>query len=161
MTPQERSKFVLAIGEEMKKRAPVLTDVWTARVGAPKGFAGYIINFASQLFEFYGKLGASGDFVETRDMLNGGKALVIREPVGVVAIITPWNAPMVLMSYGVAAALTAGCTIVAKPAPETPLEGQLLAECAEAVGLPPECSMLCRRAARSGTISSTGRKLTK
>jgi acyl-CoA reductase-like NAD-dependent aldehyde dehydrogenase len=62
---------------------------------------------------------------------------VIREPVGVVAIITPWNAPMVLMSYGVASALTAGCTIVAKPAPETPIEGQLLAECAEAVGLPP------------------------
>jgi aldehyde dehydrogenase (NAD+) len=137
MTPQERSKFVLAIGEEMKKRAPLLTDVWTAQVGAPTSFAGYIINFAPQLFEFYGKLGASADFAETRDMMNGGKALVIREPVGVVAIITPWNAPMVLMSYGVAAALTAGCTIVAKPAPETPIEGQLLAECAEAVGLPP------------------------
>ncbi len=137
MTPQERSKFVLAIGEEMKKRAPLLTDVWTAQVGAPKSFAGYIINFAPQLFEFYGKLGASAEFAETRDMMNGGKALVIREPVGVVAIITPWNAPMVLMSYGVAAALTAGCTIVAKPAPETPIEGQLLAECAEAVGLPP------------------------
>ena len=137
MTPQERSKFVLAIGEEMKKRAPLLTDVWTAQVGAPTSFAGYIINFAPQLFEFYGKLGASADFAETRDMMNGGKALVIREPVGVVGIITPWNAPMVLMSYGVAAALTAGCTIVAKPAPETPIEGQLLAECAEAVGLPP------------------------
>ena len=137
MTPQERSKFVLTIGEEMKKRAPLLTDVWTAQVGAPKSFAGYIINFAPQLFEFYGKLGASADFAETRDMMNGGKALVIREPVGVVAIITPWNAPMVLTSYGVAAALTAGCTIVAKAAPETPIEGQLLAECAEAVGLPP------------------------
>jgi aldehyde dehydrogenase (NAD+) len=137
MTSQERSKFVLAIGEEMKKRAPLLADVWTAQVGAPKSFAGFIINFAPQLFEFYGQLGARTDLTETRDMQNGGKALVIREPVGVVAIITPWNAPMVLMSYGVAAALTAGCTIVAKPAPETPIEGQLLAECAEAVGLPP------------------------
>jgi aldehyde dehydrogenase (NAD+) len=136
MSPQERSKFVLAIGEEMKKRAAVLTDTWTAQVGAPKSFAGFIIGFAPQLFEMYGKIGAKGDFVETRDMLNGGRALVIREPVGVVAIITPWNAPMVLTSYGVAAALTAGCTIVAKPAPETPIEGQLLAECAEAVGLP-------------------------
>ncbi len=137
MTPQERSKFVLAIGEEMKKRAPLLADVWTTQVGAPKSFAGYIINFAPQLFELYGGLGAKGNFTETRDMQNGGKALVIREPVGVVAIITPWNAPMVLTSYGVAAALTAGCTIVAKAAPETPIEGQLLAECAEAVGLPP------------------------
>lgn len=137
MTPQERSKYVLAIAEEMKKRLPVLADMWTAQVGAPKSFAGYIINFAPQLFEMYGKIGAKGDFVETRDLLNGGKALVIREPVGVVGIITPWNAPMVLMSYGVAAALMAGCTIVAKPAPETPIEGQLLAECAEAAGLPP------------------------
>jgi aldehyde dehydrogenase (NAD+) len=137
MTSQERSKFVLAIGEEMKKRVPLLADVWTAQVGAPKSFAGFIINFAPQLFEFYGQLGARTDLTETRDMQNGGKALVIREPIGVVAIITPWNAPMVLMSYGVAAALTAGCTIVAKPAPETPIEGQLLAECAEAVGLPP------------------------
>src|ERR1700683_5013679 len=111
MTPQERAKFVLAIGEEMKKRVPVLADVWTAQVGAPRGCAGYIINYAPQLFEMYGKIGAKGDFVETRDMLNGGKALVIREPVGVVAIITPWNAPMVLMSYGVAAALTAGCRV--------------------------------------------------
>ena len=103
----------------------------------PRVLPDNIINFAPQLFEFYGQLGAKGDFAETRDMQNGGKALVIREPVGVVAIITPWNAPMVLTSYGVAAALTAGCTIVAKPAPETPIEGQLLAECAEAVGLPP------------------------
>ena len=58
----------------MKKRAPLLTDVWTAQVGAPTSFAGYIINFAPQLFEFYGKLGASADFAETRDMMNGGKA---------------------------------------------------------------------------------------
>jgi delta 1-pyrroline-5-carboxylate dehydrogenase len=136
MTPQERSRFVLAIGEEMKKRVPVLSDIWTAQVGAPKSFAGFIINFAPQLFELYGGLGAKGNFTETREMMNGGKALVIREPVGVVAIITPWNALMVLTSFGVAAALTAGCTIVAKPAPETPIEGQLLAECAEAVGLP-------------------------
>ncbi len=137
MSPKERAKFVLVIGEEMKKRVPVLADVWTAQVGAPKSFAGFIINFAPQLFEFYGQLGAKSEFTETREMMNGGQALIIREPVGVVAIITPWNAPMVLMSYGVAAALTAGCTIVAKPAPETPIEGQLLAECAEAVGLPP------------------------
>jgi len=88
------------------------------------------------LFEFYGQLGAKGEPVETRDVI-GGKAQIIREPVGVVAIITPWNAPVPLTSYGVAAALLAGCTIVAKPAPETPLEAQIIAECAEAAGLPP------------------------
>ena len=86
------------------------------------------------LFEFCGQLGAKGEPVETRDVI-GGKTQIIREPVGVVAIITPWNAPVPLTSYGVAAALIAGCTIVAKPAPETPLEAQIIAECAEAVGL--------------------------
>src|SRR3984957_12142619 len=136
MATAERAKFVAAIGEEMKKRLPLFIDVWTAQVGAPQGFAGFVIQYGPQLFEFYGKLGATADFTETRDVI-GGKAQIIREPVGVVAIITPWNAPLPLISYGVAAALLAGCTIVAKPAPETPLEAQVLAECAEAVGLPP------------------------
>ena len=70
---QERAKFVPAIGEELKKRLPLLTDVWTAQVGAPKSFAGYVINYGPQLFEFYGQLGAKGDFAETRDVM-GGKA---------------------------------------------------------------------------------------
>ena len=52
----------------------------------------------------------------------------MKEPVGVVAAITPWNAPLVLLCYKVAAALAAGCTIVAKPAPETPADAYILAE---------------------------------
>ena len=62
---------------------------------------------------------------------------VVKEPVGVVAAITPWNAPLVLLCYKVAAALAAGCTIVAKPSPETPIDAYILAECIEAAGLPP------------------------
>jgi aldehyde dehydrogenase (NAD+) len=136
MSPQERGKFVTAIGEELKKRLPLLASVWTAQVGAPQGFASYVVTHGPQIFEFYGQLGAKANFTETRDVI-GGKAAVIREPVGVAAVITPWNAPLPLMSYGVAAGLVAGCTIIAKPAPETPLEALILAECAQAVGLPP------------------------
>jgi aldehyde dehydrogenase (NAD+) len=55
----------------------------------------------------------------------------------VVAAITPWNAPLVLLCYKVAAGLAAGCTIVAKPSPETPMDAYILAECIEAAGLPP------------------------
>jgi aldehyde dehydrogenase (NAD+) len=54
-----------------------------------------------------------------------------------VAAITPWNAPLVLLCYKVAAALAAGCTVVAKPSPETPIDAYLLAECMQAAGLPP------------------------
>src|SRR5271154_3539298 len=130
MTPQERGKFITAIGEELKKRMPLLINVWTAQVGAPHSFAGFVANYGPQLFEFYGQLGAKPNFPEPRDVI-GGKAQIIREPVGVVAIITPWNAPLPLISYGVAAGLLAGCTIISKPAPETPLEALILAECAE------------------------------
>jgi aldehyde dehydrogenase (NAD+) len=62
---------------------------------------------------------------------------IVKEPVGVVAAITPWNAPLVLLCYKVAAALAAGCTVVSKPAPETPMDAYILAECLEAAGLPP------------------------
>ena len=61
------------------------------------GFASYVIQYGPQLFEFYGQLGAKAEFTETRDVI-GGKAQIIREPVGVVAIITPWNAPVPLIS---------------------------------------------------------------
>ncbi|RXD61518.1 aldehyde dehydrogenase, partial [Xanthomonas perforans] len=55
---------------------------------------------------------------------------------GVVAAITPWNAPLVLLCYKVAAALAAGCTVVAKPSPETPIDAYILAECISAAGVP-------------------------
>src|ERR1700722_15789513 len=78
MTMAERAKYVTAIGEEMKKRLPLLIDVWTAQVGAPKSFAGFVIQYGPQLFEFYGQLGAKGEPVETREVI-GGKAQIIRE----------------------------------------------------------------------------------
>jgi acyl-CoA reductase-like NAD-dependent aldehyde dehydrogenase len=63
-------------------------------------------------------------------------AVIAREPVGVVAGIAPWNAPFGIMANKVFYALVAGCTIVMKPSPETPLEAYIIAEAAEAVGLP-------------------------
>ena len=61
----------------------------------------------------------------------------MREPVGVVGAIIPWNGPLGLISYKVAPALLAGCTVVLKSSPEAPAEGYVVAEIAEAVGLPP------------------------
>jgi acyl-CoA reductase-like NAD-dependent aldehyde dehydrogenase len=65
-----------------------------------------------------------------------GNALVTREPVGVVAAIVPWNAPQLLTMLKLAPALIAGCTVVLKPAPETPLDAYLLGELLQAAGLP-------------------------
>ena len=65
-----------------------------------------------------------------------GAAVIAREPVGVVAAIAPWNAPLIILVNKVIPALLAGCSVVMKPAPEAPLEAYLIAEAAEAAGLP-------------------------
>lgn len=65
------------------------------------------------------------------------RMIVRREPVGVVAAITPWNGPSVMAHFTIPLALMAGCTVVLKPAPETPLHGQLLGSIYEEIGLPP------------------------
>lgn len=65
------------------------------------------------------------------------RVIVRREPVGVVAAITPWNAPAVMAHFTIPLALMAGCTVVLKTAPESPLHGQLLGEIYEEIGLPP------------------------
>ena len=95
-----------------------------------------------------------------------GFGLVVKEPVGVVGAIVPWNTPMALISMKVAPALIAGCTVVLKTSPEAPGEGYLISEAAEAVGLPPgvlnvvcadrEVSELLVRDPRVDKITFTG-----
>ena len=74
-------------------------------------------------------------FEETRTWADGS-ARIVREPVGVVATIIPWNGPVATASLKLGPALAAGCTVVLKPAPEGPVSAMLLAEAIEAAGLP-------------------------
>src|SRR5499427_7272959 len=97
---------------------------------------------------------------------RGGFGLLVREPVGVVGAIIPWNAPMPQIGMKLAPALIAGCTVILKTSPEAPGEGYLFAEAAEAAGLPPgvinmvtadrEVSELLVRDPRVDKISFTG-----
>jgi aldehyde dehydrogenase (NAD+) len=121
----------------LKARLPELATTWTTQMGAPISLTRYLSGQPPELFEFYGKLIQSYPLVDERKGGHGERVRVVKEPVGVVAAITPWNAPLVLLCYKVSAALAAGCTIVAKPAPETPADAYILAECIEAAGLPP------------------------
>jgi acyl-CoA reductase-like NAD-dependent aldehyde dehydrogenase len=73
---------------------------------------------------------------ETRETPLGTRTLVSHVPVGVVAAITPWNVPQTQAAFKYVPALAAGCTVVLKPSPETPLDALLLAELAEKAGLP-------------------------
>ena len=137
MSVQERGAALLKVAELLKARQPELAQLWTTQVGAAISFTRYVSGQPAELFEYYGNLIRSYPLVDERRRDNGGLVRVVKEPVGVVAAITPWNAPLVLLCYKVAAGLAAGCTIVAKPAPETPADAYILAECIEAAGLPP------------------------
>jgi succinate-semialdehyde dehydrogenase/glutarate-semialdehyde dehydrogenase len=68
---------------------------------------------------------------------KSGRILVLKQPIGVVGAITPWNFPLAMITRKIAPALAAGCTVVAKPAPETPLSALALAVLAERAGMPP------------------------
>ncbi len=137
MSAQERGAALLKVAELLKARQPELAQLWTTQVGAAISFTRYVSGQPAELFEYYGNLIRSYPLVDERRRDNGGLVRVVKEPIGVVAAITPWNAPLVLLCYKVAAGLAAGCTIVAKPAPETPADAYILAECIEAAGLPP------------------------
>ena len=121
MSPQERGAALLKVAELLKARQPELAQRGRRRSARAISFTQYVSGQPAELFEFYGKLIQSYPLVDERKRDNGGLVRVVKEPVGVVAAITPWNAPLVLLCYKVAAGLAAGCTIVAKPAPETPI----------------------------------------
>lgn len=137
LTVDERAAALVAVAQALRARHEELAQAWTLQVGAVISFTRYASAQPATLFEYYADLIRRYPLVDERQRNNGGVARVVKEPVGVVAAITPWNAPLVLLCYKVAAALAAGCTMVAKPAPETPMDAYILAECIAAAGLPP------------------------
>src|SRR5258708_32653616 len=87
------------------------------------------------MLSYYAELGKTFTWEDERQGLFG-PVTVRREPVGVVAAIVPWNVPQFTIMTKLPAALVAGCTVVVKPAPETPLDSYLLAELIEQAELP-------------------------
>lgn len=91
--------------------------------------ASYVEWFAEEAVRSY------GDIIP--EQVRGRKLMVTKEPVGVVAAITPWNFPLAMIARKIAPALAAGCTVVAKPAEDTPLTALALVRLAEEAGIPP------------------------
>lgn len=117
MSPRERGEALMKVAAALHRRLPELATAWTAQVGAPISLTRYASAQAPGLFEFYGRMIQAYPLVDERKRDDGRVAHVVKEPVGVVAAITPWNAPMVLLCYKAAAALAAGCTVVSKARP--------------------------------------------
>ncbi|MFZ2102633.1 MAG: aldehyde dehydrogenase [Oricola sp.] len=136
MSPAERAGYLRKVADLLTERLDDIAHSWTLQVGAPIMLTKKLVGQNPTLFNYYADLIETYPFVDDRKRDDGGMVKVVKEPVGVCAAITPWNAPLVLLSYKVAAGLAAGCTMVAKPSPETPLEAYILAECIEKAGLP-------------------------
>lgn len=136
MSPTERAEHVRRMGAELEKRHPELAEAWTLQVGGLASFSPIMTAGSTiQLMNIAG-YADSYPFTEKRKGTEVDTVVIAQEPAGVVAAIAPWNSPYGIMASKTAYALIAGCTVIMKPAPETPLEAYIIAEAAEAAGLP-------------------------
>ena len=167
LTHAERAEYLRAIATALRKRGGEVGDIWPRESGVLHRIAKGAAEGAARKFEYYASLADTFPFEEEARPTAGGEfGLLVREPVGVVGAIIPWNVPMTLISNKLAPALLAGCTEVLKSSPEAPGEGYVLAEIAEEVGLPPgvlnvvtadrEVSELLVRDPRVDKITFTG-----
>lgn len=133
----ERATLLKRIAANLRSRLTETAVATTIEMGAPLTETTAISSWAADVFDFYASVLEEYPLEQTRPRANGELALILKEPVGVVAAIIPWNAPALLAAFKVAPALAAGCTVILKAAPETPYDSYILAECIEAAGLPP------------------------
>ncbi|MGW7289903.1 aldehyde dehydrogenase family protein [Streptomyces sp. NPDC054847] len=130
--PAERARYIAALRDELGRRAEEIAGTVTAELGAPPALALAVhASLPVAVAGSYAELAGSYAFEE-----KIGTSTVLMEPVGVVGAITPWNYPLHQIVAKVAPALAAGCTVVLKPAEDTPLTAQLFAEAVHEAGIP-------------------------
>ena len=132
LSPHERAGYCEAIGAQLTERGDELGALITSELGMPLGLSRMIqAGLPAAGFSAMPELAEEMAWEE-----EVGNSLVVREPAGVVAAITPWNYPLNQIALKAAPAMTAGCTVVVKPSEVAPLNAFVLAEACEAVGLP-------------------------
>jgi aldehyde dehydrogenase (NAD+) len=129
---EERGKLLVRIGEALSARTEEIATIISQEVGMPMTLSGAVqVGLPAGAFADAAK--AAETFAWEEEI---GNSLVVREPVGVVGAITPWNYPLYQVVLKVAPALAAGCTVVLKPSEVAPLNAFILAEVIHEVGLP-------------------------
>ncbi len=137
MAPGERVAAYRRMIDHLRGRVDELATCWTAQMGGLSSFAGPMHAGGIMTLDQIAGFAEAFAFIEKRESHAAAAALIVHEPVGVVAAIAPWNGPFGIMANKVAYALVSGGTVIMKPSPETPLEAYIIAEAAEAAGLPP------------------------
>jgi acyl-CoA reductase-like NAD-dependent aldehyde dehydrogenase len=135
-TLDTRVALVRRCAQAMRTHAQELGHLITRELGRPSAAARGEITRSAELLDIYAEEALELQGQWAWGQAAGSHLLVVREPVGVVAAITPFNYPITLLCFKLGAALLAGCTVVAKPSEDTPLSTLKLAELLHATGLP-------------------------
>ncbi|HEX6157183.1 MAG TPA: NAD-dependent succinate-semialdehyde dehydrogenase, partial [Burkholderiales bacterium] len=135
-TAKERAAILRKWFELMMANQEDLAQIMTAEQGKPLTESRGEIAYGASFIEWFAEEGkrAYGDVIPTHQADK--RVLVIKQPIGVSAMITPWNFPNAMITRKAAPALAAGCTVVLKPAEQTPLSALAMAELAERAGIP-------------------------
>lgn len=136
MLPQQRATILRKWHDLMLESREDLALLMTLEQGKPLAESRGEIDYAASFIEWYAEEGKRLNAESVTSHLPGAEMIVRREALGVVGIVTPWNFPSAMITRKAAAALAAGCTVVAHPSSETPLSALALAELGERAGLP-------------------------
>jgi succinate-semialdehyde dehydrogenase / glutarate-semialdehyde dehydrogenase len=162
LTAQARADLLLAWHKLTLEHADELAQIMTIEQGKPLAEALGEVKYAASFIQWFAEEGKRiyGDVIPTTNA--GQRFLVIKEPVGVVAAITPWNFPIAMITRKAAPALAAGCTIVIKPANETPYCALALAKLAEQAGIPKGVlNVVTGKSAEIGSVFTSHEKVKK
>ena len=136
--PEERAAAVARFSDVYSKRTAELAALITSEVGSPISFSRLAQGLAPwMMLESFLKAAKEHPWEQDRRGTLGNRIVVLREPVGVVGAIVPWNMPQFLAMSKLAPALLAGCTVVLKPPPEAALDSMVMAEALSEAALPP------------------------
>ncbi len=133
---KERSQILRRWFELILANAEALAQLMTAEQGKPITEARGEVAYGASFVEFFAEEAKRvyGETIPTHK--QGGRLVVLKQPIGVVGAITPWNFPIAMITRKVSPAIAVGCTVVIKPAPDTPLSALALAELAQQAGIP-------------------------
>jgi succinate-semialdehyde dehydrogenase / glutarate-semialdehyde dehydrogenase len=134
--PRERGEILRRVFEAMNERADELALLMTLEMGKPLAESKAEIIYAANFFRWYSEEAVRINGRFTVNETGKGRVLTLKQPVGPCVFITPWNFPLAMGTRKIGPAIAAGCTMVVKPAKQTPLSMLMLAQILEEVGLP-------------------------
>ena len=136
LLPQERQQALLRWHQEIIANKQDLATIMTFEQGKPLAESLGEIDYGASFIEWFAAeaVRLNGETISSH--ITGRELLTVREPLGVVALVTPWNFPNAMLARKAGAALAAGCAVVAHPSSETPFSALALAELADRAGLP-------------------------